>query len=41
MQPIQVQNKSLEANLVAQYEESMTKLTEFYRQRAKKTLGYF
>ena len=26
----------MEANLIAQYEETMTKLTEFYRQRAKK-----
>lgn len=41
MQPIQVQNKSLEANLVAQYEESMTKLTDFYRQRAKKHWATF
>ena len=36
MQPVQVRNHSLEANLIAQYEENMTKLTEFYRQRAKK-----
>jgi hypothetical protein len=36
LQPIQVRNHSLEAKLIAQYEENMTKLTEFYRQRAKK-----
>lgn len=35
-QPIQDQDHSLEAKLIAQYEENMTKLTEFYRQRAKK-----
>jgi len=36
MLPIQVQDHNLEAGLIAQYEENMTKLTEFYRQRAKK-----
>lgn len=36
MLPIQVQDHNLEASLIAQYEENMTKLTEFYRQRAKK-----
>ena len=36
MQPIQEQDHSLEVKLIAQYEENMTKLTEFYRQRAKK-----
>jgi hypothetical protein len=36
MQPIQVRNHALEANLVAQYDQNLTKLTEFHRQRAKK-----
>uniref|UniRef100_A0ACD5Z7B9 Uncharacterized protein n=1 Tax=Avena sativa TaxID=4498 RepID=A0ACD5Z7B9_AVESA len=36
MQPIQVQNHSLEADLILQHEENMTKLIEYYRQRAKK-----
>jgi phage/plasmid-associated DNA primase len=36
MQPIQEQDHALEVKLIAQYEENMTKLTEFYRQRAKK-----
>jgi hypothetical protein len=36
MQPIQEQDHSLEVKLIAQYEENMTKLTEFYKQRAKK-----
>jgi hypothetical protein len=35
MQPIQEQDHALEVKLIAQYEENMTKLTEFYRQRAK------
>lgn len=39
MKPVQLQDHSLQARLVAQYEENLTKLTEFYRQRAKKTLG--
>lgn len=36
LQPLNMQDHSMEANLIAQYEETMTKLTEFYRQRAKK-----
>jgi hypothetical protein len=40
LQPVHMQDHSLEANLIAQYEETMTKLTEFYKQRAKKALGY-
>lgn len=36
MQPPQVQNHSLEASLICKYEQNMTKLTEYYRQRAKK-----
>jgi hypothetical protein len=36
MQPIPDQDHSLEVKLISQYEENMTKLTEFYRQRAKK-----
>jgi cob(I)alamin adenosyltransferase len=36
MQPLDRQDHTLEANLVAQYEGSMTKLNEFYKQRAKK-----
>jgi hypothetical protein len=36
MQPILDQDHSLEVKLISQYEENMTKLTEFYRQRAKK-----
>jgi hypothetical protein len=35
-QPFQEQDHSLEVKLIAQYEENMTKLTEFYKQRAKK-----
>jgi hypothetical protein len=35
-QPVQDQDHSLEAKLISQYEDNMTKLTEFYRQRAKK-----
>jgi hypothetical protein len=36
LQPVHMQDHSLEAKLIAQYEETMTKLTDFYRQRAKK-----
>jgi hypothetical protein len=36
MQPPQVQDHDLEASLIAQYEDTITKQTEFYRQRAKK-----
>lgn len=36
MQPVQLQDHSLEVNLISQYEQNLTKLTEFYRQRAKK-----
>jgi hypothetical protein len=36
LQPVHMQDHSLEAKLIGQYEETMTKLTEFYRQRAKK-----
>jgi hypothetical protein len=36
MQPLQDQDHSLEVNLVAQYESNITKLNEYYRQRAKK-----
>jgi hypothetical protein len=36
MKPIQVQDHAQEAELISQYENNMTKLTEFYRQRAKK-----
>jgi hypothetical protein len=39
MQPFQEQDHSIEAKLIAQYEENMIKLTEFYRQRAKKHWG--
>jgi hypothetical protein len=35
-QPIQDQDHSLEVKLISQYEDTMTKLTEFYRQRSKK-----
>ena len=40
MQPIQRQDHNLQANLITQYEQNMTKLTEYYCQQAKKTLGY-
>jgi hypothetical protein len=36
MQPVHLQDHSLEVNLISQYEQNLTKLTEFYRQRAKK-----
>ena len=36
MQPVQVQDHVLEANLIDEYENTMTKQTEYYRQRAKK-----
>lgn len=36
MQPIQVRDHALESALVCKYEENMTKLTESYKQRAKK-----
>ena len=36
MQPVHMQNHSLETKLITQYEEIKTKLIEFYRQRAKK-----
>jgi hypothetical protein len=36
MRPLQLQDHNLEVSLIAQYEENMTKLTEYYRQRAKK-----
>jgi hypothetical protein len=36
MQPVQMQDHAKEVNLTYQYEQTMTKLTEFYRQRAKK-----
>jgi hypothetical protein len=36
MQPLDQHDHALEAILVAQYEGSMTKLNEFYKQRAKK-----
>ncbi|CAM0950377.1 unnamed protein product [Alopecurus aequalis] len=35
MKPVQFQDHSLQAKLASQYEENLTKLTEFYRQRAK------
>jgi hypothetical protein len=31
MQPVHMQDHSLEVSLISQYEENMTKLTEFYR----------
>jgi hypothetical protein len=36
MKPVELQDHSLQARLVTQYEENLAKLTEFYRQRAKK-----
>jgi hypothetical protein len=36
MKPVQLQDYNLEVSLIAQYEENLTKLTEYYRQRAKK-----
>lgn len=36
-QPIQDQDHSLEAKLIAQYEENMTKLTEFYSNEQRNT----
>jgi hypothetical protein len=36
LKPLQMQDHSLQERLAAQYEENLTKLTEFYRQRAKK-----
>ncbi|XP_044365064.1 uncharacterized protein [Triticum aestivum] len=36
MKPMQEQNHKLEASLMNRYEENLTKLTEFYSQRAKK-----
>jgi hypothetical protein len=36
MQPMQLQDHALEASLVTRYEQSMTKLTDYYTQRAKK-----
>jgi hypothetical protein len=36
MQPVHLQDHSLQVSLISRYEETMTKLTEFYRQRAKK-----
>ena len=36
MKLVQLQDHSLQSKLVSQYENSLTKLTEFYRQRAKK-----
>lgn len=36
MQPVQLQDHKLEASLIAWYEQNMTKITEYYRQRAKK-----
>jgi hypothetical protein len=36
MQPVHLQDHSLEVNLISQYEQNLTKLTEYYRQRAKK-----
>jgi hypothetical protein len=36
MKPVHLQNHNLEVSLIAQYEQNMTKLTEYYRQRAKK-----
>ena len=36
MQPGQRQDRNLEASLVNRYEQSLTKLTDYYAQRAKK-----
>jgi hypothetical protein len=36
LKPVHMQDYSLKTRLVAEYEENLTKLTEFYRQRAKK-----
>ncbi|XP_071678491.1 uncharacterized protein [Lolium perenne] len=36
MQPLKQQNQQLEANLVTRYEQNLTKLTDYYAQRAKK-----
>jgi hypothetical protein len=36
MKPVHMQDHVQETRLIAQYEDNMTKLTEFYRQRAKK-----
>jgi hypothetical protein len=36
LKPLQMQDHSLQERLAAQYEENLTKLTEFYRQHAKK-----
>jgi hypothetical protein len=39
VKPIQDQDHSMEATLIGQYEETMTKLIEYYRQPAKKHLA--
>ena len=36
MQPVSAQDHNLESNLVTRFEQTMTKLTESYMQRAKK-----
>jgi hypothetical protein len=36
MKPVPLQDHSLQARLVSQYEDNLTKVTEFYRQQAKK-----
>jgi hypothetical protein len=36
LKPVQQQDHALEAELVARYEQNMTKLTDYYAQRAKK-----
>lgn len=36
MKPISQQDQTLEAQLTTSYEQNLTKLTQFYRQRAKK-----
>jgi hypothetical protein len=38
MQPIQDRGQKLEESLVNRYEQNITKLTDFYVQRAKKTM---
>lgn len=39
MKPLQEQDHALESTLTIRYEQNLTKLTQFYRQRAKKRLG--
>jgi hypothetical protein len=39
MQPVQDRDQKLEESLVNRYEQNLTKLTDFYAQRAKKNNG--